>query len=160
MLHQGVTDPLGGVNTLWPLFGISNQMLAAVALILAAVVLFKMKRQRYAWVAIAPAAWLCICTLTAGLQKILSPDSAVGFLAHAAIYGHAFRAGEVLAPAKNLSDMGRILLNDRVDAALCALFIGVVVSMIGFGFGSCRRAARTDHWTARESRPVAAAGEA
>ena len=82
-LYQGVTDPLGGVNTLWPLFGISNQMLAAVALMLCTVVIFKMKRERYAWVTILPAIWLVVCTLTAGLQKIFHPDPRIGFLSHA-----------------------------------------------------------------------------
>lgn len=71
-LHQGVVDPLGGINTLWPLFGIANQMLAGMALMLCAVVLFKMKRQRYAWVALVPTARLLICTLTAGWQKAFS----------------------------------------------------------------------------------------
>lgn len=80
-LHQGVVDPLGGINTLWPLFGIANQMLAGMALMLCAVVLFKMKRQRYAWVALVPTAWLLICTLTAGWQKAFSPDAKIGFLA-------------------------------------------------------------------------------
>ncbi len=79
-LHQGV-DSLGGINTLWPLFGIANQMLAGMALMLCAVVLFKMKRQRYAWVALLPTSWLLICTLTAGWQKSFSPDTKVGFLA-------------------------------------------------------------------------------
>ncbi|RZL98391.1 MAG: carbon starvation protein A, partial [Sphingomonas sp.] len=83
-LHQGVTDPLGGVNTLWPLFGIANQMLAAVALVLATVVIFRMKRARYAWVTAVPAAWLVLCTGTAGVQKLFHPDPAIGFLAHAA----------------------------------------------------------------------------
>src|SRR5689334_2969174 len=78
-LYQGVTDPLGGVNTLWPLFGISNQMLAAVALTLCTVVIFKMKRERYAWVTIVPTVWLAICTLTAGLQKVFHPDPSIGF---------------------------------------------------------------------------------
>lgn len=78
-LHQGVVDPLGGINTLWPLFGIANQMLAGMALMLCAVVLFKMKRQRYAWVALLPTSWLLICTLTAGWQKSFSPDTKVGF---------------------------------------------------------------------------------
>lgn len=67
-----MVDPLGGINTLWPLFGIANQMLAGMALMLCAVVLFKMKRQRYAWVALVPTAWLLICTLTAGWQKAFS----------------------------------------------------------------------------------------
>ena len=82
-LYQGVVDPLGGINTLWPLFGISNQMLAGIALILCTVVLFKMKRERYAWVTIVPTAWLLICTLTAGLQKVFHPAPAIGFLAQA-----------------------------------------------------------------------------
>ena len=101
-LYQGVVDPLGGINTLWPLFGIANQMLAAIALTLATVVLFKMKRERYAWVTIVPTIWLCICTLTAGLQKLLHPDPAISFLAHAGIFGDAASRGELLAPAKTL----------------------------------------------------------
>ncbi|MGO8183072.1 carbon starvation CstA family protein, partial [Rhizobium leguminosarum] len=71
-----------GINTLWPLFGISNQMLAAVALTLCTVVIFKMKRERYAFVTIVPTLWLCVCTLTAGWQKLFSPDPKIGFLAH------------------------------------------------------------------------------
>lgn len=158
-LHQGVTDPLGGVNTLWPLFGISNQMLAAIALIMATVVIFKMKRQRYAFVTIVPAVWLCICTLTAGFQKLLSPDPAVGFLAHARKYGAALAEGQVLAPAKSIADMNKIVWNDRVDAALCAVFIAVVLSMIWFGVAACLKAWRADGWTAREFNPDTVAAE-
>ncbi|RAK57618.1 carbon starvation CstA family protein [Phenylobacterium deserti] len=154
-LYQGVTDPLGGVNTLWPLFGISNQMLAAVALILGTVVLFKMKRERYAWVTIVPATWLCICTLTAGWQKLFSADPAVGFLAHAARYQAAANAGQVLAPAKSAAQMNQILMNDRIDAALCAVFIGVVLTMLVFGVRSCLQAYRSTGWTAREIGPGA-----
>ncbi|WP_377156003.1 carbon starvation CstA family protein [Roseateles sp. UC29_93] len=129
-LYQGVVDPLGGINTLWPLFGIANQMLAAVALLLGTVVLFKMKKDRYAWTTILPAAWLLICTMTAGWQKIFSDDPKVGFLAHAAKYADSLAAGKVLAPAKSLEAMERVIFNDRLDAALCALFMFVVVSVL------------------------------
>ncbi len=153
-LYQGVTDPLGGVNTLWPLFGISNQMLAAVALILATVVLFRMKRQRYAWVTILPAAWLCLCTITAGLLKLFSSDPKVGFLAHASKFADAAARGEVLAPAKTMAEMQRIIFNDRIDAALIALFLGVVVSILAFGIRTCRAALRVDHPTVSEIPPA------
>ncbi|KAK0330176.1 hypothetical protein LTR94_033865, partial [Friedmanniomyces endolithicus] len=82
-LYTGVVDPLGGINSLWPLFGIANQMLAAIALTLGTVVLFKMKRQRFAWATLVPTTWLLICTLTAGLQKLFHPEVRIGFLAHA-----------------------------------------------------------------------------
>jgi len=153
-LYQGVTDPLGGVNTLWPLFGISNQMLAAVALILATVVLFRMKRQRYAWVTILPAAWLCLCTITAGLLKLFSNDPKVGFLAHASKFADAAARGEILAPAKTMAEMQRIIFNDRIDAALIALFLGVVVSILAFGIRSCRAALKVDRPTVTEVPPM------
>jgi carbon starvation protein len=88
-LYQGVIDPLGGIWTMWPLFGSANQMLAAIALVLCTVVLFKMKRQRFAWVTIVPATWLVLCTVTAGLEKVFSADTAVGFVAHAMKFGAA-----------------------------------------------------------------------
>lgn len=149
-LYQGVVDPLGGINTLWPLFGISNQMLAAIALILCSVVLFKMKRERYAWVTLLPTAWLLICTLTAGLQKLFHPNPAIGFLAHAEKFGAAAAAGQVLAPAKTLAEMQRVIFNDYVDAALCALFVAVVLAMVGYGVVWVRRALVTPTVTARE----------
>lgn len=139
-LYQGVTDPLGGVNTLWPLFGIANQMLAAIALLLATVVLFRMKRQRYAWVAVLPATWLVICTGYAAWLKLFSPDPRVSFLTHASLYADALRRGELLAPAKNAGEMAQIVFNDRVDAALCALFMIVVMALILFAIRSCRQA--------------------
>ena len=150
-LYQGVVDPLGGINTLWPLFGISNQMLAAVALILGTVVLFKMKHARYAWVTMAPATWLLICTLTAGWQKIFSADPKVGFLAHAARYADALAQGKLLAPAKAPEAMSRIVFNDRLDAALCALFMFVVVSVLVYGVRSALAARAANRPTAVET---------
>ncbi len=152
-LYQGVTDPLGGVNTLWPLFGISNQMLAAVALVLATVVLFRMKRQRFAWVTMAPAAWLCLCTITAGLLKLFSSDVKVGFLAHASKFADAGASGQILAPAKTMAEMQRIVFNDRIDAALIALFLGVVVSILVFGIRTCLAALKVDRPTVSEVPP-------
>jgi carbon starvation protein len=143
-LYQGVTDPLGGVNTLWPLFGISNQMLAAVALMLGTVVLFRMKRQKMAWVAAVPAAWLILCTGTAGLLKLLSPDPRLGFVAHAMKFRDAAAMSEVLAPAKSLSDMHRIIFNDLVDAALCLLFLAVVASILLLAIRACLDARRNE----------------
>lgn len=150
-LYQGVVDPLGGINTLWPLFGISNQMLAAVALMLGVVVLFRMKRERYAWVAIAPAAWLLVCTLTAGWQKIFSSDPKVGFLSHAAKYADGLAQGVLIAPAKTPEAMARIVFNDRLDAGLCALFIFVVLSVLVYSVRACLAARAAHKPTARET---------
>ncbi|MDF2604709.1 carbon starvation CstA family protein [Sphingomonas sp.] len=141
-LYQGVTDPLGGVNTLWPLFGISNQMLAAVALMLATVVLFRMKRDRFAWVTIVPAGWLVLCTGTAGLMKLFHPDPKIGFLAHAQVFSDAIARGEVLKPAASMAEMGRIVFNDRIDAALCALFLVVVAAILFYTVRTCLAARR------------------
>ncbi|MDR3534880.1 MAG: carbon starvation CstA family protein [Acetobacteraceae bacterium] len=139
-LYQGVIDPLGGINTLWPLFGISNQMLAGVALTLCTVVLFKMKRQRLAWVTIVPTLWLLVCTLTAGLEKLLSAKPSISFLAHAQVFGDALAAGKVLAPARTVEQMSRIVLNDYIDAGLCVLFIVVVVVVAAYGLVDIKRA--------------------
>jgi carbon starvation protein len=132
-LYQGVVDPLGGINTLWPLFGIANQMLAAVALILATCVLFKMKRAKYAWVTIAPTAWLLLCTLVAGWQKIFDANPKIGFLAHAGKYQAALAEGKVLAPAKSIEQMQQVVFNDYLDAGLAAFFMVVVISVLVFG---------------------------
>lgn len=150
-LHQGVVDPLGGINTLWPLFGIANQMLAAVALMLGTVVLFKMKRDRYAWVTILPTIWLLVCTLTAGWQKIFDADPRVSFLAHAAKYNAAIAEGTVLAPAKSLAEMGRVVFNDYINAALCGIFMFVVISIVVFGIRSVRSARANAQPTAQET---------
>ncbi len=139
-LYQGVIDPLGGINTLWPLFGISNQMLAGIALIASSVILFKMKRERYAWVTLLPTAWLLVCTLTAGVEKVFSQDPKIGFFVHAAKFQEAAAAGKVLAPAKNMEQMNRIVFNDYVDGTMALLFVLVVVSIAIFGLIYIRRA--------------------
>ena len=132
-LYQGVVDPLGGINTLWPLFGIANQMLAAIALTLGTCVLFKMKRGQYAWVTMFPTAWLLLCTLTAGWQKIFDANPKVGFLAHAHKYAAALADGKVLAPAKSVVQMQQVVFNDYLDAGLAGFFMVVVLSVLVFG---------------------------
>jgi carbon starvation protein len=118
-LYQGVIDPLGGINSLWPLFGIANQLLAAVALCVATTVLVKMGRQRYAWVPTIPLVWLAAATLTAGWQKVFSTDPKLGFLAHA----------RSLADSP-LPTAPRMIFNDRLDAALALFFMAVVLVVI------------------------------
>jgi len=153
-LYQGVIDPLGGINSLWPLFGIANQMLAAMALIAATVILFRMKRERFAWVTIVPTSWLLVCTLTAGAEKLWHSDPRIGFLAHAHKFADGLARGELLAPAKTLAQMQRVILNDYVDAALCALLIAVVLAMTGFGLAAIRRARASDNITSHETAPI------
>ena len=150
-LYQGVVDPLGGINTLWPLFGIANQMLAGVALTLATVVLFKMKRQRFAWVTAAPTVWLLICTLTAGWQKVFHDNPKIGFLANAHKYEAGIARGEVLAPAKSLEQMHQIVTNNYVDAALAGLFMLLVVSILAYAIPACFRALGNSKPTAVET---------
>jgi carbon starvation protein len=159
-LYQGVVDPLGGINTLWPLFGIGNQMLAGVALTLATVVLFKMKRERYAWITAVPTVWLLLCTMTAGWQKVFHENPKIGFLAAANKYQTALDAGQVLAPAKNVDQMHQIITNNQIDAGMAMLFMFLVVSIVAFGIKACIKARaeekRTDCETPFEALPEAA----
>lgn len=150
-LYQGVVDPLGGINTLWPLFGIANQMLAAIALVLGTVVLFRMKQDKYAWVTIMPTLWLLICTLTAGYQKLFDASPRVSFLTHASTYRDALADGRILAPAKSIAEMNRIVINDYVNAGLCALFMLVVISITLFGIRAILNARRSDAPTVHET---------
>ncbi|CAJ0884574.1 Peptide transporter CstA [freshwater sediment metagenome] len=150
-LYQGVIDPLGGINTLWPLFGIANQMLAAMALTLCVVVLYRMKRERYAFVAIIPTAWLYICTMTAGLEKIFHDDPRIGFLSHARKFAAALDKGQLLAPAKTVEEMQRVIFNDYVDAGLCTIYILLVLSILGFALRAIRAARAADAVTTRET---------
>jgi carbon starvation protein len=114
-----VVDPLGGINSLWPLFGIANQLLAAVALCVATTILIKMGKLRYSWVTLMPLAWLTAATLTAGWQKVFSPAPALGFLSHA----------RSLAGSTN-PNAARMIFNDRLDAALTLFFMATVVVVI------------------------------
>ena len=150
-LYQGVVDPLGGINTLWPLFGIANQMLAGIALTLGTVVLFKMKRGKYAWVTIVPTIWLLLCTLTAGWMKIFDDNVKVGFLAHARKFQAAHDAGQVLAPAKTVDEMSRIIFNDYLDAGLCGFFMIVVLAVLLYGFRTIRAANRESRPSVKET---------
>ena len=150
-VYQGVTDPLGGINTLWPLFGIGNQMLASMALILGTVVLFKMKKERYAWVTVLPTAWLFITSMTAGWQKIFSDNPKIGFLALARKFNDAAAQGTVLAPAKTVEEMSRVAFNNQVDAVLCGFFMIVAVTMLVSAFTIIRRALANPQPTAVEA---------
>jgi len=150
-VYQGVIDPLGGINTLWPLFGIGNQMLASMALILGTVVLFKMKKQRYAWVTIIPTVWLFITSMTAGWQKIFHEKPSIGFLAQAKKFGKGIDQGIVIAPAKTVADMQTIVISNQINAGLCAFFMLVAVTMLVAAFFAIRRALHSDTPTVRES---------
>ncbi|PZW70167.1 carbon starvation protein CstA [Pseudomonas sp. URMO17WK12:I1] len=158
LLYQGVIDPLGGINTLWPLFGISNQMLAGIALMLGTVVLIKMKRERYVWVTLIPATWLLICTTTAGLIKLLNPNPAVGFLALAKKYQTALDAGQVIAPAKDIGQMQHVIFNAYTNATLTVLFLFVVLSVLFYaikvGRAAWRKELRTDREATYEALPA------
>jgi carbon starvation protein len=151
-LYQGAVDPLGGINTLWPLFGIANQMLAAIALMLATVVVVKLKRERYVWVPGIPALWLIICTLTAGYQKLVGP---ISFTATAQKYAQGIQDGALLAPARNAAEMQRIVANNYVDMTLTGLFMALVVAMLLFCLRALTKAWRTNHPTAHEEPYVA-----
>lgn len=155
-LYQGVIDPLGGINTLWPLFGIANQMLAGIALILATCVLFKMKRAKYAWVTVLPTIWLLICTLAAGWQKIFHADVRVGFVAHANKFQAALDQGTLLAPAKSVIQMKQIIFNDYLDAALAGFFMVVVVAVLIAGIMTVLKARGHGAPSSKESPFVAA----
>ena len=150
-LYQGVVDPLGGINTLWPLFGIANQMLAGIALILATCVLFKMKQDRFAWITIIPLTWVSIFTLTAAWQKIFDANPRMGFLAHANQYKDAIVDGVVLAPAKSLEQMQQVIFNDYVNASLAGMFMLVLISMLFFGIKTVLQARVINYPTTKEA---------
>ena len=153
-VYQGVIDPLGGINSLWPLFGIGNQILAAMALTLGTAVLFKMKKQKYAWVTVAPTVFLLITCLTAGWQKIFHENPAIGFLAQAHKYSAAIAKGEVLKPAKTLDEMQTIVFSNYVDAVLCGFFMIVLIVMIFGTISTLTKALASDKPTVVEGEAI------
>ncbi|CAN7194921.1 carbon starvation protein A [Pseudoxanthomonas sp. LjRoot168] len=158
-LYQGVVDPLGGINTLWPLFGIANQMLAGIALMLCTVVLFKMKRDRYAWVTVVPAIWLLICTTYAGLIKIFDSNPAVGFVAQAKKYQASIADGQLLGAAKSMGQMHQVVINSYVNTGLTVLFLFVVFSVLLYAVKAILKARASSVRTDRESPYVALTDE-
>jgi carbon starvation protein len=129
-LYQGVNDPLGGINQLFPLFGIANQLLAAVALTVATTLIIKSGKWKWAWVTAAPLAWDAAVTLTASWQKVFSSDPTLGFFAQRDRYQAAIDQGQVLAPAKSMDEMHQIVINSTVDGVLAALFAILIIVVI------------------------------
>ena len=153
-VYQGVIDPLGGINSLWPLFGIGNQMLAAMALILGTVILFKMKKEKYVWITIFPTIFLFITCMTAGWQKIFHENPKIGFLAQANRFSDAIAKGEILKPAKTLEEMQTIVLSNQINAALCAFFMIVAIVMLFAAIGVIRRALADPNPSVHESEAI------
>jgi carbon starvation protein len=122
MLYIGVTDPLGGVNQLFPLFGIANQLLAGIALTLATVLMIKHGKLKYAWITAVPLAWALTTTLTASFQKVFSSDPRVGYFTQRQLYADALANGEVLAPAQDVGQMEQVVTNSTVNGVLQAAF--------------------------------------
>jgi carbon starvation protein len=141
-LWAGVTNPLGGINQLFPLFGIANQLLAAVALTVCTTLLVKSGRLKWAWVTGLPLAWDAAVTLTASWQKVFSDNPAIGFFAQRERFSEALDRGEVLAPAKNLDDMRAVVTNSTVDGVLAAFFAILVIIVIANAAWVCFKAIR------------------
>jgi carbon starvation protein len=129
-LYTGVTNPLGGINQLFPLFGIANQLLAAVALTVATTLIIKAGKLKWAWVTAVPLAWDAAVTLTASYQKVFSDDAKIGFFAQREKFQDALNAGEVLPPAKSVDDMNAVITNSTVDGVLAALFAAMIIIVI------------------------------
>jgi carbon starvation protein len=127
-LYQGVVDPLGGINSLWPLFGISNQLLAAVALVVATTILLKMGRLKWIWVTLLPMAWLVVITMTASYQKIFSANPRIGFLSFANGLAAQIAAGKI--PAAKIAETQRVIFNQRLDAAVTAVLAIMILVLL------------------------------
>jgi carbon starvation protein len=139
-LWVGVGDPLGGINQLFPLFGIANQLLAAIALAVGTVILVKSGKLKYAWVTGLPLAWDAAVTLTASYQKVFSSDPKLGFFAQRDRYATAVDAGKVLAPAKNAGQMHQVVTNSTVDGVLSVVFAVLVIIVLVNAVWVCVRA--------------------
>ena len=129
-LYQGVMDPLGGINSLWPLFGISNQLLAAVALCVGTTVFIKMGKARFSWITILPLAWLTIVTMDAGWEKLFSPNPKLGFISHAHMLADQVASGTLPAAIAGAAAARRMIFNDYLDAAVAAFFMVAVVVIL------------------------------
>ena len=127
-LYQGVVDPLGGINSLWPIFGISNQLLAAVALVVATTILMKMGRLRWIWVTLLPMVWVVIITMTASYQKIFDANPRIGFLANANVLAAQIAAGRI--PAAKIAETQRLIFNQRLDAAVTGVLAAMILVLI------------------------------
>src|SRR5262249_52891220 len=125
---QGVVDPLGGINSLWPLFGIANQLLAAVALVVATTILIKMGRLRWIWVTLLPTVWLVVVTMTASYQKIFDVNPRIGFLSYAKVL--AERCAAEKFPADKLADTQRLIFNQRLDAVVTTVLAGMILVLV------------------------------
>ncbi|HKD72341.1 MAG TPA: carbon starvation CstA family protein [Candidatus Acidoferrum sp.] len=128
-LYQGVIDPLGGINSLWPLFGISNQLLAAVALVVATTILLKMGRLKWIWVTLLPMIWLVVITMTASFQKIFSSNPRIGFLSFANALSAQLAAGKI--PTAKIVETQRVIFNQRLDAVVTAVLAGMILFLLG-----------------------------
>ncbi|ASY78594.1 MULTISPECIES: carbon starvation CstA family protein [Pectobacterium] len=152
LLYQGVVDPLGGVKSLWPLFGISNQMLAAVALVLGTVILIKMKRTQYIWVTLVPAIWLLICTTWAlGLKLFSDNPQLEGFFYMANMFKGKIAEGGADLSAQQISNMNHIVTNNYTNAGLSILFLIVVYSIIAYGIKAALAARKVAERTDQET---------
>ncbi|MGB2900892.1 MAG: carbon starvation CstA family protein [Candidatus Acidiferrum sp.] len=127
-LYQGILDPLGGIELLWPIFGISNQLLAAVALVVATTILLKMGRVKWIWVTLVPTAWLVAATMTASFQKVFSSNPAIGLLTNASALSSKMAAG--LIPAAKIAETQRLIFNRRFDAAVTAVLALMILVLI------------------------------
>ena len=129
-LYQGVIDPLGGINSLWPLFGIANQLLAAVALCVGTTIIIKMGKRKYAFVTMLPLVWLVVVTMSAAYQKIFSPDPRLGFLSHARQFADIVAQGQIPPAVRSAADASRMIWNDRLNAAVAAFFAVAVLVIL------------------------------